>query len=74
LREEHLAKRRALISADSGVVTIGQASVFVEMKLANDSLRWRLQQKQQVIEAQQKIISGLQNQLKVVLQKEQNED
>ncbi len=41
----------------------GQASIITELKLANDNLRWRLQQKQSVVLAQQSIISDLQAQL-----------
>lgn len=63
LRREHLQQRRAMLHTDTATVTIGQASLITELKLANDNLRWRLQQKQSVVAAQQDIIAHLQAQL-----------
>lgn len=63
LRESHLAKQRAILSTDTDVITIGQVSVLTEMKIANDNLRWRLQQKDSLVAAQKVIITTLQAQL-----------
>ncbi|KAJ1443330.1 hypothetical protein B484DRAFT_441708 [Ochromonadaceae sp. CCMP2298] len=46
-----------------GPLTLGRAHIVAELKLANDDLRWRLQQKQRLVGAQQRIIQGLQAQL-----------
>lgn len=58
-----MAKQRAILSTDTDVITIGQAGVLTELKLANDNLRWRLQQKDSLVAAQKIIISSLQAQL-----------
>lgn len=63
LRREYVAKQRQLFETDTEVVTLGQASILTELKLANDNLRWRLQQKQSVIDAQQATITDLRKQL-----------
>lgn len=63
LRESHLARQRSILSTDMDMVTIGQAGVLTEMKLANDNLRWRLQQKDSLVTAQKVIIANLQAQL-----------
>ena len=41
-------------------VTVGQAGLLAELKMANDNLRWRLQQKQLANRAQKAIIIDLQ--------------
>lgn len=54
-------KRRRLFSSDYvDTVTVGQAGLLAELKLANDNLRWRLQQKQLANQAQKTIIVDLQ--------------
>ena len=58
-----MAKRRAVATTDTGVITVGQASIITELKFANDNLRWRLQQKQHLVSAQKMIIGNLQSQL-----------
>jgi hypothetical protein len=61
LRDDYLDKRRRLFSSDYvDTVTVGQAGLLVELKLANDNLRWRLQQKQLANRAQKAIIVDLQ--------------
>lgn len=60
LRDSHLEKKKSILSTDGDeVITIGQAHVLKEMKLANDNLRWRLQQRQRGLKASQVIITGL---------------
>jgi hypothetical protein len=60
LRDSHLEKKKSILSTDGDeVITIGQAHVLKEMKLANDNLRWRLQQRQRGLKASQLIITGL---------------
>lgn len=63
LRQEHLQRQHALLSTDAETLTIGQTGVLKELKLANDNLRWRLEQRHRVIASQNIIISGLQQQL-----------
>jgi len=63
LRQQALTQRRSLLHTDTATVTIGQASILSELKLANDNLRWRLQQKCSVVSAQQDMIESLQRQL-----------
>jgi len=60
LRDDYMDKRRRLFSSDVDTVTVGQAGLLVELKLANDNLRWRLQQKQLANLAQKAIIVHLQ--------------
>eukprot|EP01034_Spumella_vulgaris_P024595 gene24595-30961_t len=59
LREDHLHKQRSIVSSDGEVMTIGQVGVLRELKLANDNLRWRLQQKSSVIAANKTVIERL---------------
>jgi hypothetical protein len=63
LRADHAAKQRQILDTDSATVTLGEASVITELKLANDNLRWRLQQKQSLVNAQQMMILDLQRQV-----------
>lgn len=61
LRDDYLDKRRRLLSSDYvDTVTVGQAGLLAELKMANDNLRWRLQQKQLANRAQKAIIIDLQ--------------
>jgi hypothetical protein len=63
LRHEYVAKQRRMFETDIECVTLGEASVITELKLANDNLRWRLQQKQSQVDAQQTLIADLRRQL-----------
>jgi hypothetical protein len=63
LRHEYVAKQRRMFETDTECVTLGEASVITELKLANDNLRWRLQQKQSQLDAQQTLIADLRRQL-----------
>jgi len=64
LRDDYLDKRRRLLSSDYvDTVTVGQAGLLAELKMANDNLRWRLQQKQLANRAQKAIIINLQERL-----------
>jgi hypothetical protein len=63
LRADHAAKQRRILDTDSATVTLGEASVITELKLANDNLRWRLQQKQSLVNAQQMMIVDLKRQV-----------
>jgi hypothetical protein len=63
LRHDYVAKQRRMFETDTECVTLGEASVITELKLANDNLRWRLQQKQSQVDAQQTLIADLRRQL-----------
>ena len=43
---------------------MGEAGVLRELKMANDNLRWRLQQRNKVLEANRALISSLQSALR----------
>lgn len=63
LREEHLHRQRSVLLGTSEVLTVGQAGLLRELKLANDNLRWRLQQRDRVLAANREAISRLQDSL-----------
>ena len=58
LRRQHLEARRSMLNGPA-ILTIGEGHVLVEMKMANDNLRWQLQQRQRSLLAAQSALSIL---------------
>ena len=57
-------RERSLVRSDTEVLTVGQSGVLRELKLANDNLRWRLQQRNKVLLSNQNLIDALRVSLK----------
>ena len=65
MRDEVIHKQRRMLAADAvEPLRVGQIGVLRELKLANDCLRWRLQQRDRVVQAQRRCVAGLQAQLR----------
>eukprot|EP00981_Chlorochromonas_danica_P001440 scaffold300_cov173-Ochromonas_danica.AAC.8 len=56
LRADHLRKQREILVANQETLTIGEAGLLAELKLANDVLRSQLQHRNHVIHEQQYMI------------------
>jgi hypothetical protein len=60
LRRQYHDDKRAVLDAPT-VLTVGQGHVLKEIKLANDNLRWRLNQRQRSLLAAQEAMTQLRN-------------
>ena len=60
LKAEYLQQKRSIFVTQSEVLTIGEASLLSEMKLANNDLKWRLLQRNKILVANSKAISEYQ--------------
>lgn len=63
LRADHLRKQREILVANQETLTIGEAGLLAELKLANDVLRSQLQHRNHIIHEQQCVIQVLKEQL-----------
>ena len=50
LKQEYLRKQQNIFQFDHDVITFGELRLVQELKLANDNLRWRLEQKSIIIQ------------------------
>lgn len=59
LKHEYHMKDQRLVQTSSEVIRLGEVPVITELKLANDNLRWKLQQKDAIISEQRKTIHAM---------------
>lgn len=70
LRRKHIERKQITsLASENGrtLVTIGEGNALSEMKMANNSLKWRLRQKEQALEASAAIIEKLKSKNKELL-------
>jgi hypothetical protein len=70
LRRKHMERKQTTaLALENGrtIVTIGEGNILSEMKMANNSLKWRLRQKQQALETSAAIIENLKSKNKSLL-------
>jgi calcineurin-like phosphoesterase family protein len=62
LRQDYVKNKLNILSNnENDIIKIGDMSLIKELKLANDNLRWRLNQKTKIIESNNEIIENLKN-------------
>ena len=70
LKQEYVRKQQEVFQVNSSeVITFGEISLVKELKIANDNLRWRLEQKNLLLQKNKEIITNAALQLKVVEEK-----
>jgi predicted nuclease with TOPRIM domain len=69
LKNEYLQKQQNIVQYNTDVVTFGEMRLLQELKLANDNLRWRMEQKNLLLTKNRDIIQNLSNQCKQLEEK-----
>jgi predicted RNase H-like nuclease (RuvC/YqgF family) len=64
LKQDYLLQQRQVFETSSEVYSFHDVNLLTELKLANDNLRWRLQQRNHIIESKNAAIAQLTKQCK----------
>lgn len=59
VRRQHMEQQRQLLCNDTAALSIGEGKLLVELKAANDNLRWRLRQRLHALSTAQKAMATL---------------